>query len=181
MLNITNYQRNANQNYNAISPHTSQNDHHQKPDERYSPWNSPGQNTGVGSLSLLRGIFTIQGSIPRSPIWWADSLPAEPQGKPKNTGLGSLSLLQTTFLTQELNWGLLHCRWILYQMSYQGSSGPGKLVNFMAIQWPATAFSLGFSWGRASLPRLLFFEYPPLVLSYHINFSHILQLIFITV
>ena len=27
----------------------------------YSPWNSPGQNTGVGSLSLLQGIFPIQG------------------------------------------------------------------------------------------------------------------------
>ena len=25
------------------------------------------------------------------------------------------------FLTQESNWGLLHCRWILYQLSYQGS------------------------------------------------------------
>ena len=28
----------------------------------YSSWNSPGQNTGVGSLSLLRGIFPTQGS-----------------------------------------------------------------------------------------------------------------------
>ena len=28
----------------------------------YSPWNSPGQNTGVGSLSLLQGIFPTQGS-----------------------------------------------------------------------------------------------------------------------
>ena len=27
-----------------------------------SPWNSPGQNTGVGSLSLLQGIFPTQGS-----------------------------------------------------------------------------------------------------------------------
>ena len=27
----------------------------------YSPWNSPGQNTGVGSLSLLQGIFPTQG------------------------------------------------------------------------------------------------------------------------
>ena len=44
----------------------------------YSPWNSPGQNTGVGSLSLLQGIFTTQG----------------------------------------LNPGLLHCRWILYQLSH---------------------------------------------------------------
>ena len=28
----------------------------------YNPWNSPGQNTGVGSLSLLQGIFPTQGS-----------------------------------------------------------------------------------------------------------------------
>ena len=52
----------------------------------YSPWNSPGQNTGVGSLSLLQGIFP----------------------------------------TQESNRGLLHCRQILYQMSYQGSPSPQK-------------------------------------------------------
>ena len=30
----------------------------------YSPWNSPGQNTGVGSLSLHQGIFLTQGSNP---------------------------------------------------------------------------------------------------------------------
>ena len=30
----------------------------------YSPWNSPGQNTGAGSLSLLQGIFPTQGSNP---------------------------------------------------------------------------------------------------------------------
>ena len=39
----------------------------------------------------------------------------------QNTGVGSLSLLQWIFLTQELNQGLLHCRWILYQL-------PGKLL-----------------------------------------------------
>ena len=49
----------------------------------YSPWNSPGQNTGVSSLSLLQGIFP----------------------------------------TQESNPGLPHCRWILYQLSYQRSHG----------------------------------------------------------
>ena len=47
----------------------------------YSPWNSPGQNTGVGNCSLLQGIFPTQG----------------------------------------LNPGLPHCRWILYQLSHQGS------------------------------------------------------------
>ena len=33
----------------------------------YSPWNSPGQNTGVGSLCLLQGIFPTQGSNPGLP------------------------------------------------------------------------------------------------------------------
>ena len=113
----------------------------------FSPWNSPGQYTGVGNCSLFQGIFPTQGSNsgllrcrqilyelshkgnPRILEWvaypWdlpspgielgsaalqADSLPAEPHGKPKNTGVGSLSLLQQIFLTQESKWGLLHCR-----------------------------------------------------------------------
>ena len=47
-----------------------------------TPWNSPGQNSGVGSLFLLQGIFPTQGSIRGLPALQADSLPAEPQGKP---------------------------------------------------------------------------------------------------
>ena len=39
----------------------------------------------------------------------------------QNTGEGSHSLLQGIFLTQEWNPGLLHCRWILYCLSHQGS------------------------------------------------------------
>ena len=35
-----------------------------QPQGLYSPWNSPGQNTGMGSLSLLQGIFPTQGSNP---------------------------------------------------------------------------------------------------------------------
>ena len=61
------------------------------------------------------------GMEPRSPALWEDSLPGEPQGKPKNTGVGSLSLFQGIFPTQESNRGLLHCRRILSQLSYQGS------------------------------------------------------------
>ena len=60
------------------------------------------------------------GIKPRSSALQVDSLPSEPPWKPKDTGVGSLSLLQGTFPTQELNWGLLHCRWILYQLSYLG-------------------------------------------------------------
>ena len=51
----------------------------------------------------------------------ADSSPSEPPEKLKNTGVGSLSLLQGNFQTQESNQSLLHCRRILYQLSYGGS------------------------------------------------------------
>ena len=66
------------------------------------------------------GVLFSPGIELRSPTLQADSLPAEPPGKPKNSGVDSLSLLQQIFLTQELNWVLLHCRWILYHLSYQG-------------------------------------------------------------
>ena len=68
------------------------------------------------AIPFSRGSFKT-----RSSTLQADFLPAEPQGKPKNTGVGSLFFLQGILPTQELNWGLLHCRRILYQLSYQGS------------------------------------------------------------
>ena len=39
----------------------------------------------------------------------------------QNTGMSSCSLRQRIFPTQGLNPGLLHCSWILYQLSYKGS------------------------------------------------------------
>ena len=69
------------------------------------PFPSPGDLPSLGLES-------------RSPSLEVDSLPAEPQGKPKNTGVGSLSLLQRIFPTKELSQDLLHCRGILYQLSY---------------------------------------------------------------
>ena len=47
------------------------------------------------------------GIKPRSPALQADSLPAEPPGKPKNTGVGSLSLLQGNFPTR--HWTRVSC------------------------------------------------------------------------
>ena len=73
---------------------------------------------------------------PRSPTLQADSLLYGPPEKPKDTGVGSRSLFQGNFLTQELNHGLLHCRWILYQLSYQGSlnyQGSLKHMNICFI------------------------------------------------
>ena len=69
------------------------------------------------------------GIEPRSPALQVDSLLYELQGKPKNTGVDCLSLLQEIFLPQESNRGLLHCRWILYQLSYQGSPQPTCIVG----------------------------------------------------
>ena len=77
------------------------------PHRLYSPWNSPGENTGEGNLSILQGNLPNPGIKPRSPALQADSLPAELQGKPKNTGVGSLSLHQGIFLTQESNRSVL--------------------------------------------------------------------------
>ena len=68
-----------------------------------------------------------------APALQADSLPAEPLGKPKNTRVGSLSLLQRIFLTQESNQGLLHCRWILSQLSYHLE--PNKLGKLYSYIW----------------------------------------------
>ena len=38
-----------------------------QPHGLYSPWNSPGQNTRVGSFSLLQGLFANQGWNPGLP------------------------------------------------------------------------------------------------------------------
>ena len=52
----------------------------------YRPWNSPGQNTGVGNRSILE---------PRSPSSQADSSPAEPQGS--NLRAGQFTSLRFNF------------------------------------------------------------------------------------
>ena len=58
-----------------------------------------------------------------------------PQGKPNNTGVGTSSFLQQIFPTQESNWDLLHCRQILYQLSYQGSPKDLENTNSMINSW----------------------------------------------
>ena len=104
----------------------------------YRPWNSPSQNTGVGSLFLLLGIFPTQGSNPGLPHCRQIHYQLSYQGSPQkakvtqscltvcnlgrnspgqNTGVGCHSLLQGIFPTQGLNPGVPHCRRILYQLS----------------------------------------------------------------
>ena len=83
------------------------------------PGDSPGKHTGVGCHALLQENLLSPRIKPRCLSLLAGSLPSEPQGKPKITGMSSLSLLQGIFPSQELNQGLLHCRRILYQLSYE--------------------------------------------------------------
>ena len=92
----------------------------------YSPWNSPSLLEWV-AVPISRDLPN-PGIKPRSPTLQVDSLPDKPPGKPKNTGVGSLSLLQWIVPTQEWNLCILHCSWILYQLSYQRSSGVGSHV-----------------------------------------------------
>jgi len=68
---------------------------------------SPGKNTGVGCHVCLQG-----SSQPRDQTQVSHTagkfLTIWATREAKNTGVGSLSLLQGIFLTQELNWGLMH-------------------------------------------------------------------------
>ena len=117
-----------------------------------------------GLLFPSPGELPNPGIGPKSPALQVDSLPSEPPGKPKNTGVGSLSLLQGNFLTQELNWGLLKCRWILYQLSPLAAqfcptlcsprdySPPGPCVHGILqariLEWVAMPSSRGSSPAR---------------------------------
>ena len=91
------------------------------------------QNIGVGSPSLLKGLFPTQVSRVVDGFFTAET-----QGKPKNTGVGSLSLLQCIFPTRELNRGLLHYRQIsgngyimVHPIGQQESIG--GWLNFLAL------------------------------------------------
>ena len=97
----------------SLQPHGLQ------PTRLFCPWGFSRQEYWSGLPCPPPGALPNPEIKPRSPALQADSLPAEPPGKPVNTRVGSLSLFQGIFLTQESNQGLLHCRWILYQLSYQ--------------------------------------------------------------
>ena len=85
------------------------------------------------------------GIKPRSPALRVDSLPAEPQRKPKNTGVGSPSLLQWIFPTQESNQSLLNWRWILYQLRYEGSLTVVQ-KDICTLMFIAALFTIAKTW-----------------------------------
>ena len=90
--------------------------------------------TPQGSLSESERLSVMSDSL------WPHGLYSSWNSPGQNTGVGSLSLLQQIFLTQESNPGLLHCRWILYQLSHKGSP--------RILEWVAFLFSSGSSQPR---------------------------------
>ena len=57
-----------------------------QPHGLYSPWNSPGQNSGVGSCSLLQGDLPNSGMEPRSPTLQQILYRLSHQGSPGRVG-----------------------------------------------------------------------------------------------
>ena len=77
----------------------------------------------VFSLSQPRIILSLE-SESRSVVsnsLWPHGLYSPWNSLGQNSGVDSLSLLQMIFPNQGLNPGLPHCRWILYQLSHEGS------------------------------------------------------------
>ena len=77
-----------------------------RPGGLYSPWNSPGQNTGAGSHSLLQGIFPTQGSNRGLPNCRQILYQPSPQGSPRHFHLGP-TLVYGTFLVSNFCWALI--------------------------------------------------------------------------
>ena len=91
-----------------------------------NPMDYTDQNTGVGSLSLLQGIFPTQGLNPGLPHCRWILYQLSHQGSPRILECIAYPFSREIFPTQGLNQGLLHCRLILYQLSYQGSPTRGE-------------------------------------------------------
>ena len=70
-----------------------------RPHGQYSPWNSPGQNTGVGSRYLLQGILLTQGSNPGLPYSRQTLYQMSHQGSPNRLNT-QYQLFKLFFLTK---------------------------------------------------------------------------------
>ena len=105
-----------------------------------------GEGLQEGRLGDFWSLWFVVQSLSRVRLF-CDPVDCSPPGSSvhgdspaKNTGMGCHALLQRIFLTQGLNPGLPHCRWIFYQLSHQGSP--------IILEWVAISFSRGTSWPR---------------------------------
>ena len=119
--------------------------HRLQPTRLLCPWGFSRQEQWSGLPCLPPWDLPNTRIKPRSPTLQADSLPSEPPRKPESHSVMATPWVITyqaplsmefsrqeywsgqpfpspeIFLTQELNPGLPHCRWILYHLNHQGS------------------------------------------------------------
>jgi len=95
-----------------------------QPHDLYSPWNSLVQNTGVGSLSLLQGIFPTQESNPDLPHCWRILYQLSHKGNPNESTIAQSCLTL----------------WDPVAYSPPGSSVHG-ILQVRILEWVAIPFS----------------------------------------
>ena len=124
----------------------------------YSPWNSPGQNTGVGSLSLPQGIFPTQGlnlglrhcrwilyqlshkGSPRILEWVAYPFCRSPSQPRNRTGV---SCTEGNFFTSELSGKPMICKLYLNFLKKGMRSNDSNFKTRKSQQWQVFLPPLG--------------------------------------
>ena len=120
-----------------------------RPHGLYSQWNSPGQNTGVGSCFFLQGIFPTQGSNPGLTHWKRILYQLSHQGSP------SLGDAKMAFTKSDKS---VNCTW-LYSLIIQGKNGKWWIRICATFKTIRTFNACGHS-GRAGQLFPLFYSYP---------------------
>ena len=98
------------------------------------PWNSPGQNIGVGSFSLLQGIFPPQELNPSLPHCRCILYQLSHKGSPRTLVWVAYPFSMGSSWPRNWLGGLSNCRQILYHLSHQGrpeSESCSVLLNFL--------------------------------------------------
>ena len=104
-----------------------------RPRGLYSLWNSPGQNTAVGSLSLLQGIFPTQVPDPGLPHCRQILYQLNQTGKPWVVFIVNYKFIENKIVEEKTTNYLLH-KWPRYRMKY-----PCRELQLERWLWSITA------------------------------------------
>ena len=125
----------------------------------YSPWNSPGQNTGVGSLFLLQRIFPTQGSNPGLLHFRQILYQLSHKEIPRTLGWVAYPFSSISSWPRNRTRDLLHCRQILYSLPWAIREAhvlllrTGFRMPAYHLEWPSL---------NQAAALILYFLLPPL-------------------